>query len=88
MIDDFPDDDPADVMHDGSLSNQCWDEEDPADDDDTPGACNCTCHDPGDTSIHVVPCCVPCALCGRRIALDFVDEHRHLCVSTMIRRKP
>lgn len=42
--------------------------------------CNCGCHNPDSSMVHMISCCVVCPLCNKRIKnMDYMD-HKDKCL--------
>ena len=43
--------------------------------------CNCSCHYPHFGKVdHIVPCCVECEFCHRKISMSYIDVHEIVCM--------
>lgn len=49
--------------------------------------CECSCHDTssGVISMHCMPCCTSCNICGKRIKYSF-EEHYTKCIEDLFGR--
>lgn len=41
--------------------------------------CQCDCHKEGVRMVHMMPCCLKCAICGKRIKIGHMEEHLLNC---------
>ncbi len=41
--------------------------------------CHCSCHEPGSSKVHNVPCCNICPCCLKRIEIIFYEGHVKRC---------
>lgn len=44
------------------------------------GTCECDCHEPGTSTMHIRPCCVKCLHCGKNIQHGAMEAHQLICL--------